>query len=632
VTEPPTTDAPNRNTLWGRVVVQEFVRSGVRDVCLTPGSRCTPLTNAFAEHPEVRTFTHIDERSSAFFALGRAKATGRPTPLVCTSGTALANYHPAVMEAANARVPMLLLTADRPRVLQDSGANQTVDQEKLYGDAVRAYRTLPEPKAEDRTVRALRTAVSRAVATSTRDAGPPGPVHLNVPFEKPLEPTPVPGDVPEDWADDALAATGRDDGRPYVETTAGRPDLTAADRARVVEAVEAADRGLIVTGPADAPTPDRDALLGLARATGFPVLADPLSELRFGDQVAAEGVLVCGGYDSFLDAPAFDPGGGADATEEGTGGGESVPAPDLVLRFGASPTSKTLRQYLREATRTAGTRQFVVDPAGGWREASFVASDAVVADPTRLAASVSGRVESRADPAWRERFAAAEAAHWETVAAAPADSEQPHEGAILGAVAERTPAPATLFVSNSMPVRDLDRFGAPRAADLRVLGNRGASGIDGITSSALGAGAGDDDPLVLVTGDLACYHDSNGLLALPRNGLDATIVVINNDGGGIFHVLPIESHESFTEFFRTPLGLDLSNLAELYGYDFGRVHAEHDGLDAFADLFDAAVGSPGGHIVEVVIDGAAAHRTREAVHERVCDAVGRAVDGGESEE
>jgi 2-succinyl-5-enolpyruvyl-6-hydroxy-3-cyclohexene-1-carboxylate synthase len=609
--DPPTTEAPNRNTLWGRVVVQELVRSGVHDVCLTPGSRCTPLTNAFVEHPEVRTFTHIDERSSAFFALGRAKATGRPTPLVCTSGTALANYHPAVMEAANARVPMLLLTADRPRVLQDSGANQTVDQEKLYGDAVRAYRTLPEPAVEDRKVRALRTAVARAVTTSTRDAGPPGPVHLNVPFEKPLEPTPVAGDVPDDWADEshALAASGRADERPYVATTPGRPDLSAADRARVVEAIEDAERGLVVAGPADAPTPDRDALLGLARATGFPVLADPLSGLRFGDHVGADGVLVCGGYDSFLDAPAFDP-------------DSSTPAPDLVLRFGASPTSKTLRHYLRDATREAGTRQFVVDPAGGWREAGFVASDLVVADPTRLAAAISGRVEAGADPAWRERFAAAERVHWTTVDDAPSPDEPPHEGQVLAKVAERTPDPATLFVSNSMPVRDLDRFGRPRAADLRVLGNRGASGIDGITSSALGAGAGDDDPLVLVTGDLAFYHDANGLLALPRNDLDATVVVINNDGGGIFHVLPIEAHESFTEFFRTPLGVDLSHLAAMYGYDFGRVHAEHDGLGAFADLFDAAVGAPGGHVVEVVVDGEASHRARETLHERVREAVG----------
>ncbi|WP_254821592.1 2-succinyl-5-enolpyruvyl-6-hydroxy-3-cyclohexene-1-carboxylic-acid synthase [Haloglomus halophilum] len=621
--DPPTTDAPNRNTLWGRVIVQELVRSGVHEVCLTPGSRCTPLTNAFAEHPDVRTFTHIDERSSAFFALGRAKATGRPTPLVCTSGTALANYHPAVMEAANARVPMLLLTADRPRVLQDSGANQTVDQEKLYGDAVRAYRTLPEPEVEDRKVRALRTAVARAVTTSTREAGPPGPVHLNVPFQKPLEPTPVAGDVPGDWGDDthALAASGRADERPYVATTPGRPDLSAADRARVVEAVEDAERGLVVAGPADAPTPDRDALLGLARATGFPVLADPLSGLRFGEHVDTDGVLVCGGYDSFLDAPAFDP--AADASTH--------PAPDLVLRFGASPTSKTLRHYLRDATRVAGTRQFVVDPAGGWREAEFVASDLVVADPTRLAATVSGRVEAGTDPAWRERFVAAERAHWATVAEAPDPDEPPHEGQVLATVADRIPDPATLFVSNSMPVRDLDRFGEPRMADLRVLGNRGASGIDGIASSALGAGA-DDDPLVLVTGDLAFYHDANGLLALPRNDLDATIVVINNDGGGIFHVLPIEEYEGFTEFFRTPLGVDLSHLAAMYGYDFGRVHAERDGLDAFADLFDAAVGAPGGHVVEVVVDGEASHRTREALHERVHEAVEEAAGAAVSEE
>ena len=601
--DPSTVEAPNENTLWGRVVVQELVRSGVRDVCLTPGSRCTPLTVAFAEHPAVTTHTHIDERSAAFYALGRAKATGQPTPLVCTSGTALANYHPAVMEADRARVPMLLLTADRPRVLQDSGANQTVDQEKLYGGAVRAYRTLPEPAAEDRKVRALRTAVSRAVATSVRSGGPPGPVHLNVPFEKPLEP--IPDDsVPPDWADTDLAARGRADERPYVETTPGRPDLPAAARAAVVDAIDDAERGLIVAGPADEP-PDRDALLGLARATGFPVLADPLSGLRFGDHVDAEGVLVCGAYDDYLDEPRFAPDAGA---------GDERSAPDLVLRFGASPTSKTLRQYLRDATRQAGTRQLVVDPAGGWREAEFTAGDAVLADPTRLAASVSGRVASRCAPTWRERFAAAET----TQRAVLADADATFEGRILREVVRRTPAPGTLFVSNSMPVRDLDRFGEPRAGPIRVLGNRGASGIDGITSTALGAGSASDGPLVLVTGDLAFYHDANGLLALPRNGLEATVVVINNDGGGIFRVLPIESFDPpFTEFFRTPLGLDLSHLARLYGLDFARVHAESDGDEAFGSLFDAAVESSGSHLIEVVVDGEAAHRTRERLHQQV---------------
>jgi 2-succinyl-5-enolpyruvyl-6-hydroxy-3-cyclohexene-1-carboxylate synthase len=578
-------DAPNESTLWGRVVADELYRAGVEAVCIAPGSRSTPLTVALSDHPGLRTFSHLDERSAAFFALGRAKRTGRPTPVVTTSGTATANLHPAVMEANQSRVPLLLLTADRPRELRHSGANQTVDQEKLYGDAVRHHRSLPDPAFDARKLRATRTAVSRAVATTTGDE--PGPVHLNCPFRKPLEPTPT--DVPEGWADESpLAARGRADGDPFVNVTAGRPELRAADRARLVEAIEASESGLVVCGPADAPTPSRDAMRGLALSTGFPVFADPLSGLRWGSHVDAGGVSVCGGYDGYVGA-----------MEE---------YPDLVLRFGASPTSKPLRRYLAEAGRR-GARQFLVDPAGGWREAEFTASDLVVAEPTPLAAALSGRVDR--DPgAFEARLAELETGYWERVA----DGSRFLEGDVLGDVAARAPAHTTVSVSNSMPVRDLDRFGRPSEADLTVLGSRGASGIDGIASTALGAGSATDDPLVLVTGDLAYYHDSNGLLACARSGVDATIVLVNNDGGGIFHLLPIESFDPpFTEQFLTAHGLDFELTADLYGLEFART----DDRETFRELFDKSVASDGTHVIEVVFDGEASHRGRERLAESV---------------
>ena len=579
-------ESPNGSTLWGRVVVDELYRAGVDAVCLAPGSRSTPLTMAFADHPGVRVFSHLDERSAAFFALGRARRTGRPTPVVTTSGTATANLHPAVMEANQARVPMVVLTADRPRELQHSGANQTVDQEKLYGDAVRHYRSLPDPAFDATKLRALRTAVSRAVRTAA-DGSNPGPVHLNCPFRKPLEPTPT--DVPEGWAESMpLAARGRAEGDPYVTVTEGRPELTAVDRARLVEAVEGAESGLIVCGPADTPTPSRDAMRGLALSTGFPVLADPLSGLRWGSHVDAGGVTVCGGYDSYLGA-----------FEE---------YPDLVLRFGASPTSKPLRQYLAAAGER-GARQFLVDPAGGWREAAFTATDLVVAAETPLAAALSGAVSRDPGP-FEERVAALERGYWNRVA----DESRFLEGDVLGDVAALAPDPSTVFVSNSMPVRDLDRFGRPRPADLTVLGNRGASGIDGIASTALGAGSATDDPLVLVTGDLAYYHDSNGLLAVARSGVDATIVLVNNDGGGIFHLLPVESFDPpFTEQFTTPHGLDFEPTADLYGLEFART----DDRETFRDLFTESVTSDGTQVLEVVFDGETSHRGREALQAEV---------------
>ncbi|WP_436931153.1 2-succinyl-5-enolpyruvyl-6-hydroxy-3-cyclohexene-1-carboxylic-acid synthase [Halosimplex halobium] len=596
--------APNRATLWGRTLVDELAKSGVTAAVVSPGSRSTPLTVALAEHEDVETYSVLDERSAAFFALGRGRRAGEPTAVVCTSGTAAANYHPAVIEASQSRVPLLVLTADRPAELVDSGANQTVDQEQLYGDAVRWYKTLPEPAPEPRRLRSLRVAADRAVAKTT--GANPGPVHLNVPVAKPLEPTAEPEDVPDSLADEApLAVEGRDG--PFVRTTVGRLEPDDATMGDIADAIESADRGLVVAGPLNPGRCDPEAVGELLDATGFPLLADPLSGLRYGPLV--EDRLVAGGYDSYLDADGW-------------------PDPDMALRFGASPTSKVLRRFLRDAD----ARQVVVDPAGDWPEAEFTATDYVEADPSATAAALAERIDDQSadddarggDTAegtatgWRRRFERAEAAHWSLVDGAADDGL--FEGAVLAEVVAGAPDPATVFVSNSMPVRDCDRFGRPRSADLTVLGNRGASGIDGITSTGLGAGSATDDPLVLVTGDLAYYHDMNGLLSVARCGVDATIVLINNDGGGIFHILPIEEFDPpFTEQFVTPHGLDFEPSADLYGLAFRRA----TDIDDFAAAYRESLDSDGTQVIEVRTDGEASHHRRERLHERVCERVAR---------
>jgi 2-succinyl-5-enolpyruvyl-6-hydroxy-3-cyclohexene-1-carboxylate synthase len=449
------------------------------------------------------------------------------------------------------------------------------------------------------------------VATST--GTPPGPIHLNCPFSKPLEPTEVPDEVPEDFAvEHPRAATGRDgasatDGeqscetdreRPYVTVTRGTRTLDPGAVGAIAGAVREADRGLIVAGPADVPTPDRVTLAALAEATGFPVLADPLSGHRFGPHVAE--TVVCGGYDAYLD-PRIT---------------EAWPDPDVVVRFGASPTSKTLRKYLARA----GSRQFLVDPAGGWREAEFAATDLVEADPTAFAGALAERLPGAASEAvegarreWFDRYQRVERDY----RALLSEAGLPREGDVLATVAATAPDPATVFVSNSTPVRDLDRFGEPRVADLRVLGNRGASGIDGITSTALGAGSATEDPLVLVTGDLAYYHDMNGLLALDRCDVEATIVEINNDGGGIFHMLPIEDFEPFESQFKTPHGLDFASTGELYDLAFRR----EDSIGGLEDALAEALDSSGSHVIEVGSDAERNHREREALQDRVVESL-----------
>jgi 2-succinyl-5-enolpyruvyl-6-hydroxy-3-cyclohexene-1-carboxylate synthase len=620
-------------------MVDELVASGVDAVVVSPGSRSTPLTMAAERHQELHCFSQLDERSAAYFALGRARRTGRVTPLICTSGTAAANYHPAVMEADRARVPLLALTADRPPELRNSGANQTADQEKLYGNSVRMYADLPEPAAADRALRSLRTTVDRAVAVA--EGADPGPVHLNVPFAKPLEPTPVSGDVPDDL--DPIAATGRSG--PFVDVTPGTPEPDDAGLRELAAALEA-ERGVIVAGPADPPGLDPEAVTALSHATGYPILADPLSGLRFGGHTRVAPVL--GAYDAYLSGAVAGP----DETQRGWDD------PVVVFRLGASPTSKRLRTYLA----ATDADQYVVDPTGRWREAAFTATNLVVAEPSRLCARLSRLIGGGGgDPAWREQWLRAEriatalhrgdpssvtadAAVADVAADVPADV---HEGTVLRTVAEAAPDPATVFVSNSMPVRDLDRFVPPSTTNLTALGNRGVSGIDGIVSSALGAGSATTDDLTLVVGDLALYHDANGLLAVDRCAVDVTIVLVNNDGGGIFHKLPVESFEPpFTGSFKTPHGLAFEPLSALYGLEYVRIDAreatsdttgdttgdtaaadtgEDDPAAALAEAYTRAHETDGSHLIEVRTDAEASQRIRE----RLLDAVERAVHGGD---
>ena len=621
--------APNRNTLWATALVDELVAAGVDAVVVSPGSRSTPLTMAAARHDDCRVFSQLDERSAAYFALGRARRTGAVTPLICTSGTAAANYSPAVMEASNARVPLLALTADRPPELRDSGANQTADQEKLYGDAVRFYKDLPEPAPNDRALRSLRTTVARAVATA--EGGDPGPVHLNVPFKKPLEPTHVAGDVPSDL--DPSATVGRDG--PYVDVTPGSPEPGDDELRLLANELSSADRGLIVAGPADPPGLDAEAVTALSHATGFPVLADPLSGVRFGGHTRVAPVI--GAYDAYLS-------GDLAGDDSDTAGGWDDP--EVVLRLGASPTSKRLRKYLAGT----GADQYQVDPAGRWREAEFAATDLVVAEPSRLCARLSRLVPSGGgNTDWRERWEAADRTAGEIHRR---DGERPdaarstsafHEGDILRVVADALPDPATLFVSNSMPVRDLDRFVSSSTTSVTALGNRGVSGIDGIVSSALGAGSATTDDLTLVVGDLALYHDTNGLLAIDRCDVDVTIVLINNDGGGIFHALPIEEFEpEFTESFKTPHGIPFEPMAELHGLAYARIDARPGAVDAaegpdaiaaeLATVYKQARDADGSHLIEVRTDAETSHRERERLEAVVERAVhGSGADSGDGD-
>jgi 2-succinyl-5-enolpyruvyl-6-hydroxy-3-cyclohexene-1-carboxylate synthase len=542
--------AVNRNELWARSLVDELARAGVQEVVVSPGSRSTPLVLAFAGDPRFRITVQIDERCAGFLALGMGRGSGRPSVVLTTSGTAAANLYPAVVEASQSDIPLLVLTADRPHRLRDADANQAIDQVRLYGPFVRAFHEIAPASLEEGALRHLRMLASRAVASAV--GLPAGPVHLNLPFAKPLEPVAVAGEDPAALAAaHPLAASGRRGGVPYVRIAPRRPRASPEEVRGVASLLASSLRPLLVAGPTREAERVVPALRALARRTGIPLLADPLSGARYG---ADSGTPVVGSYDLFLRDERL----------------RRMLRPDLVLRVGATPTSTVLAGFLEDSVEA---RQVVVDAGARWKDHLAVARDylpvdpaelleqvgpALVADDGRGAGGVSSRIEG-----WTRQWRKLEGLAARGVAAELAGPF--FEAQVLAETVASVGPGGTLLVSSSMPVRDLDTFVPGRETDLRVVGNRGASGIDGLVSTALGVRMTVTGPMVAVLGDLAFYHDLNGLLAVRNAAPDLVFVVIHNDGGGIFHLLPVRQHEpAFTPYFATPHGLDFARAAALY--------------------------------------------------------------------
>jgi 2-succinyl-5-enolpyruvyl-6-hydroxy-3-cyclohexene-1-carboxylate synthase len=506
----------------------------------------------------------VDERSGGFFALGLAQQTGLPAVVLTTSGTAGANLHPAVAEAAEARVPLIVLTADRPPELRGRGAGQTIDQLKLYGSAVRWFCELGVARADDTGLLHYRSAGARAVAESR--GRPPGPVHLNVAMTEPLAPDPVAADV---TATTPLARDGRPQGRALTAVPPAAAEPSEELVSAFADLVSECDRGLIIAGR------QRDAALAptvaaLARACGYPVLAEPTSQLR------------CGPHDRELVAAAYDL-----VFRELPG----ELAPELVIRVGDMVTSKPLRTWL---AGNPACRQVVIDPDGAWNEPTATADLIARADPAALMSVFAEQLTPRSERGWQERWLAASAAAEQAVDSYLAGlGDELFEPRVHRDLAALLPAGSTVFVASSMPVRDLESFLPSTGRPVRFLANRGANGIDGLVSSGLGAAAAAGGPTFVLTGDLGLYHDMNGLLAVRRLGVEATIVVMNNGGGGIFDFLPIARHrEGWEELFGTPTGLDLAKVAGLYEMPFTRVAS-------YTDLPGALAG-PG--LVEIPLD------------------------------
>jgi 2-succinyl-5-enolpyruvyl-6-hydroxy-3-cyclohexene-1-carboxylate synthase len=536
-------DFRNLNTLWASVLVETLQRLGLTTAVICPGSRSTPLAVAFAQHPEIEAIPVLDERSAAFFALGIGKRAGIPVALVCTSGTAAANFYPAIVEAKESRVPLLVLTADRPPELRHCHAGQTIDQMKLYGHYPNWQAEVAVPAADRSLLSYLRQTLVQAWARSRFPTA--GSVHLNLPFRDPLAPIVQP--------EIEAIASQFDEKDFFAGLSADLASFTSSASTFSLQDWQGCERGIIIAGVAHTHQPKEysQAIAQLSRHLQYPVLAEALSPLR---NYAALNPHLIATYDSILRNPRL----------------AQQLAPEIVIQLGELPTSKELRAWL-EAIQP---QRWIID-------ASAENFDPLHGKTIHLRTSIEAFVkhlepskppaESRQPPAFWQQWCQADQQVRQKIEQTMRSLDFLLEGKAAWLLSQTLPTDTPIFIANSMPVRNVEFFWMPRNSGIAPYFNRGANGIDGTLSTALGI-AHRHQSSVLLTGDLALLHDTNGLLITPKFVGHLTIVLINNQGGGIFETLPIAQFEPlFEEFFATPQPIDFAQLCLTYGIEHQRI-------------------------------------------------------------
>jgi len=578
-------------TEWSRLLLGTLARAGVENVVLSPGSRSTPFAWAALNEPKLSCHSVWDERVAAFFALGQARVSGRPSLLLCTSGTAAANYYPAVIEASLSRVPLLVLTADRPFELQHASAPQAIDQIKLFGDSARAFFELGTPDASSSALSGVVRSVAHALHAAQN--GNPGPVHLNARARKPLEPV---------EADD-LASLGL---RESVDALLARGPTVAAraalhgDVTRLARACAETARGLILVGPEPAYRPEAvRALARLAEITGYPLLCEATSQSRWQPELAP-GVLCIDAFEWLLRSPSL----------------RDRLAPDLLLSFGGTPTSGSYERWLNGGFTG---RRFVIaehgfpDPHGLASE--LVNSSTAIAADDSVRQLQHARLQHEAERerfrhAWREANRQAWLAVEQELAR---PSAQLSEACAVREVLDQLPEPCQLVLGNSLPIREVDAYVPSGARTLNVLCQRGANGIDGLISGAAGAASLRKEPTVLLLGDVSFMHDLGGLAVAREAAGPFVIVVIDNGGGRIFEQLPIfaqlEQRADASRFWLTPSGAELSHAAQLFGYRYAKI-SDRMGI---AGALREATSQPGVSVLQIVVEGTSARESEQRV-------------------
>ncbi len=575
--------ASNLNELWANLIVEELLRHGISQFVISPGSRCTPLTVAVARRKDARIISHFDERGAAFFALGYGRATGKPAVLICTSGTATANYYPAIIEASMDIVPMIILTADRPPELRNTGANQTIDQIDLYGKYVRFHKDLPCPDeqiAPGQLLNSIDEAVGQALAT------PQGPVHLNCPYREPLAPT----DDMNDF-NDYLSGISNwiNNSAPFIQPNPANNKATEQELQQVLSMLESADTGLILAGKLDTDV-ERQRVLELSRKLAWPLFADPRSGLRLG---ATDNNLIAY-FDQILLGNKF-----------------AEMNVSVVLHFGGVMTSKRLNTYLQRRGSSnyihVANHSYKHDPNG-------VVTHRLQDHSADLCPGLTSGVKQKQPGSLLQNLRDADTAVEKTVQEFIENDSALTEISVTRFVSQNISANAALFLGSSMPIRDMEMYGDPHGNRVKITANRGASGIDGGVATMAGFVSGLDNPGTMIIGDLALLHDLNSLALLKHLNHPVTIIVINNDGGGIFSFLPVRSCDDvFETYFGTPHGLGFEKAAAMFHLAYHQPHTQSD----FVAVYSEAQKNSRSSIIEVVTKREENYRTHMSLQDKI---------------
>ncbi len=526
----------NKNIFWCKHFVRLLAGLGIKHVCISPGYRSTPLTYAFAENKQIKKYIHVDERCSGFFALGLAKQTKSPTAIVTTSGTAVAELYPAVIEAYLQRIPLIVCSADRPEYLKSTGANQTINQENIFSNHIRYFYDFGLPTIDFEIIKNNSSKLLSIISISVNENR--GPVHLNFPFEKPFEPSNITDEINEEIFEQI----------EEINVTVDRNEKESHTDQLIYDKIRSSGKGIIFCGIASYSRDVVEKIIAFSQLTGYPIFADGLSQLRFGKQ-RKENII--SNYTALLKSEKF-----LDNFN-----------PEVIIQFGSAPTSQSFLDFYEKSN----AYKILINKFGDLKDPSRTVDNIIQTSSLDFCNSAIYNLEklNNRNHEWKEKIAAIDKQVYRTKVKIIENAPFAAEPRIISETLKGIPPNSNLVFSNSLPVRDMDNFASLNNKHFKVYSSRGASGIDGIVSTAAGIAVESKQPTYLIIGDLAFYHDMNGLLALKNLRIPLKIIMIDNFGGAIFEGLPIEKEmDDFQQYFKTPLYLDFRNFVKGYGGNF----------------------------------------------------------------